>query len=231
MQPLADLLHRTDLLQSFSLDTIAQILIPRGSVSEYPKDATLFYPQDKVNQVQVLLWGKVHLLYFMSDGKVDLRNALGPLSIVGLDLICTRTQISPYQAVAAEGCTIFSFPVSLLLEPGILPEQERLSALQQLLVSLSHMNMQKEYRLAILTHNSLRERILIYLTMQAARRHTLSFSIPFSRDEMASFLSVNRSALSHELSLLRQEGVLDFHKNHFTLLQYQLPQEHGISIP
>lgn len=230
MDELCTLLKQTDLLSPFSFHTLEGLLIPRGSVTEYSKDATLFYPQDRVSQVQVLLRGKVHLLYFMSDGKVDLRNALGPLSIVGLDLICTRTQISPYQAVAAEACSVFSFPVSLLLEPGILPEQERLSALNQLLISLSHMNMQKEYRLAILTHNSLRERILIYLTMQAARRQTLSFSIPFSREEMASFLSVNRSALSHELSLLRQEGVLDFHKNHFTLLQYQLPQEPRISI-
>lgn len=231
MEELSLLLRRTDLLESFSPHTVDTLLLPRGSVVEYPKDATLFYPQDRVSHVQVLLSGKVHLLYFMSSGKVDLRNSLGPLSIVGLDLICTRTQISPYQAVAAEKSTLFTFPVSLLLEPGILPEQERLSALQQLLISLSHMNMQKEYRLAILTHNSLRERILIYLTMQATRRQTLSFSIPFSRDEMASFLSVNRSALSHELSLLRQEGVLNFHKNHFTLLQYQLPQEHSISIP
>lgn len=230
MDELCTLLKQTDLLAPFSLHTLEEVLLPRGRVTEYPKDATLFYPQDRVSQVQVLLRGKVHLLYFMSDGKVDLRNALAPLSIVGLDLICTRTQISPYQAVAAEPCALFSFPVSLLLEPGVLPEGERLSALNQLLISLSHMNMQKEYRLAILTHNSLRERILVYLTMQAARRHTLSFFIPFSRDEMASFLSVNRSALSHELSLLRQEGVLDFHKNHFTLLQYQLPQEPRISI-
>ena len=230
MDELCTLLKQTDLLAPFSLHTLEGVLLPRGRVAEYPKDATMFYPQDRVSQVQVLLRGKVHLLYFMSDGKVDLRNALAPLSIVGLDLICTRTQISPYQAVAAEPCVLFSFPVSLLLEPGVLPEGERLSALNQLLISLSHMNMQKEYRLAILTHNSLRERILVYLTMQAARRHTLSFSIPFSRDEMASFLSVNRSALSHELSLLRQEGVLDFHKNHFTLLQYQLPQEPRISI-
>ena len=231
MDNLLSLLPRTDLLKVFSPHTLDTLLCPRGSVEAYPKDATIFYPQDKVSQVRVLLSGKVHLVYFMSDGKVDLRSTLTPPSIVGLDLVCTRTQVSPYQAMAADQSTLFSFPISLLLEPGVLPEPERLAALHQLLISLSHMNMQKEYRLAILTHNSLRERILIYLTMQAARRHTLSFSIPFSRDEMASFLSVNRSALSHELSLLRQEGVLDFHKNHFTLLQYQLPQEHGFSIP
>ena len=80
-------------------------------------------------------------------------------------------------------------------------------------------NMKKAYRLAIMSRNGLRERILAYLTMQAAKRGTNTFTIPFSREELAAFLCVNRSALSHELSLMRQEGLLDFHKNNFSLLK------------
>lgn len=78
--------------------------------------------------------------------------------------------------------------------------------------------MKKEYRLTIMAQKGLRERILVYLTMQANKRGTNSFTIPFSREELASFLCVNRSALSHELSLMQQEGLIRFHKNEFTLL-------------
>ena len=107
MDNLLSLLPRTDLLKVFSPHTLDTLLCPRGSVEAYPKDATIFYPQDKVSQVRVLLSGKVHLVYFMSDGKVDLRSTLTPPSIVGLDLVCTRTQISPYQAMAADQSTSF----------------------------------------------------------------------------------------------------------------------------
>ena len=78
--------------------------------------------------------------------------------------------------------------------------------------------MQKEYRLAILSQKGLRERILTYLQMQATKRQVRSFEIPFSRDDLASFLCVNRSALSHELSKMQEEGLIRFHKNSFTLL-------------
>ena len=46
-----------------------------------------------------------------------------------------------------------------------------------------------------------------------------SFDIPFNRQELADYLSVDRSAMSAELSRMRDEGMIDFKKNHFTLLQ------------
>ena len=72
--------------------------------------------------------------------------------------------------------------------------------------------------MAGVSQRGLRSRILIYLTMQAERRGANSFQIPFSREEMADFLCVNRSKLSHELSLMEQEGLIRFRKNCFTLL-------------
>ncbi len=60
--------------------------------------------------------------------------------------------------------------------------------------------------------------MLVYLTMQAERRGTSTFRIPFSREELAAFLCVNRSALSHELSRMEAEGLIRFRKNEFTLL-------------
>ena len=44
------------------------------------------------------------------------------------------------------------------------------------------------------------------------------FSIPYSREEMAKFLCVDRSAMSRELCRMRDEGILKFSKNHFEIL-------------
>lgn len=71
----------------------------------------------------------------------------------------------------------------------------------------------------VLSRNGLRDRIMTYLSLQAQQKNTLSFNIPFSREEMAAYLCVNRSALSHELSMMRKEGWIDFSKNSFTLLK------------
>ena len=102
----------------------------------------------------------------------------------------------------------------------MIPEEARRRIQDRLLVLLAHENMRKEYRLAILSRKGLRERIMTYLTMQANKRHTPTFTVPFNREEMASFLCVNRSALSHELSLMQAEGILSFRRNEFTLLHW-----------
>ena len=51
----------------------------------------------------------------------------------------------------------------------------------------------------------------------AAVRDPTAFGSPLSREEMAAYLAVNRSALSRELSRLQQEGLIEFYRNSFRL--------------
>ncbi len=69
-----------------------------------------------------------------------------------------------------------------------------------------------------LTQKTTRKKILSYLSSEALKHHKNTFSIPFNRQELADFLSVERSAMSAELSRMKQDGLIDYHKNIFTLL-------------
>lgn len=63
-----------------------------------------------------------------------------------------------------------------------------------------------------------REKLLSYLSAEAKKSGTSPFYIPFNRQELADYLSVERSAMSAELSKLRDDGVLKYNKNKFELL-------------
>ena len=65
--------------------------------------------------------------------------------------------------------------------------------------------------------------MLAYLSNEAVRQGTMDFRIPFNRQQLADYLSVDRSALSAELSKMKREGLLDYQKNHFML--------HGVEAP
>ena len=45
------------------------------------------------------------------------------------------------------------------------------------------------------------------------------FAIPYDRQELADYLGVERSAMSAELSKLRREGRIDYHKNQFKIFE------------
>ena len=227
MKELTALLARSALFYDLPPETIASQIIPLGNIQEYPKGACLVMPQERLDHFGIVVSGQINVTHVSVDGNVRLLDALEPGKAYGTDLIYTRSRLSPYHAIAVQPSRVFLLPAAVLLEAGYLPEEVRHHIQLRLLTIISHENMRKDYRLAILSQKGLRERILTYLTMQADKRGTNTFTIPFSRDELASFLCVNRSALSHELTLMKNEGILDFRKNTFTLLQWN-HQEHAL---
>jgi CRP-like cAMP-binding protein len=70
-----------------------------------------------------------------------------------------------------------------------------------------------------ISQRSTREKLISYLSSQAQEAARADFEIPFNREEMADFLSVDRSAMSAELGRMKADGLLTFRKNHFTLLE------------
>lgn len=211
-------LSRCRLFQGLPREALEREVLPRGKRRELERQAVLVAPGDRVDWFAVVLRGKVQISQIFSDGTSSLMDALGPGYALGTDLICTRSRRSPYYAVAAERLEVLQFPGALLLEPGALSGEAQTVLRRNLLTILSDDNLRKHYRLAILAQRGLRDRVLVYLTMQAERRGTPTFRIPFSREELAAFLCVNRSALSHELSRMEAEGLIRFRKNEFTLL-------------
>lgn len=65
---------------------------------------------------------------------------------------------------------------------------------------------------------SIRKRVMSYLNAESIKNQNRSFDIPFNRQQFADYLNVERTALSKELSKMKRENLIDFHKNHFEIL-------------
>ena len=70
-----------------------------------------------------------------------------------------------------------------------------------------------------LSRRTTREKVLSYLTAQSVKRGGAEFDIPFSRQELADYLAVDRAALSAELARMKRDGLIDFRKSHFRILR------------
>ena len=70
-----------------------------------------------------------------------------------------------------------------------------------------------------ISQRTTRRKLLSYLSAEARRAGSVDFTIPFDRQQLADYLSVDRSAMSAELSKLKSEGLISYHKNKFTLLE------------
>lgn len=83
---------------------------------------------------------------------------------------------------------------------------------------LAEKNIALTRKMKHITKKTTREKVLSYLSECAVSSAGKAFEIPFSRQELADYLSVERSALSATLGKMRDEGLLTFHKNRFRLM-------------
>lgn len=90
--------------------------------------------------------------------------------------------------------------------------------IKNLIKILSDQVSEKNNRIEILTKKTTRDKLLEYFKQQASERGTKSFSIPMSFTELASHLSVDRSAMTREISYLRDDGIIKTNGRRITLL-------------
>ena len=70
-----------------------------------------------------------------------------------------------------------------------------------------------------------RDKLLSYLSAESIRHSSLSFDIPFDRQQLADYLCIDRAAMSTEISKLQKEGFIKTNRNHFEI---RLPQPHWV---
>lgn len=190
----------------------------QGTVKYYLEGETVLCEDDIADYVGIILQGSLLVTKLFLDGKHSLIHHLKPLNMVVADIACTYTKKSPYFIYAKENTSIFFIPFGIIEKQGKIDEEVRLCMMNNILKTIANENIRKYYKIEILSRKSIRERILIYLTIQQKMNKADTFSIPFNREQLAEYLCVNRSALSHELSLMQKEGLLETKRNKITLL-------------
>lgn len=89
--------------------------------------------------------------------------------------------------------------------------------IKNLLCDLAEKNLRFNEKLTHMGQRTTRAKLMSYFSSVAQRLGKYEFDIPFSRQQLADYLAVERSGLSVELGKMRNDGLLDFHKNHFVL--------------
>ena len=82
---------------------------------------------------------------------------------------------------------------------------------------ISEKNQRLMDKASIVSQKTLREKTLAYLRNEAERQGSQRFTISLGRVALADYLCADRSALTRELSLMRNEGLIDYEKNTFIL--------------
>ena len=133
------------------------------------------------------------------------------------DVLGGSSLSSPVTVLAAAPCEVLLLPYERLLLSDGSPAHQRV--VQNLVRTISDKYFSLSRRIDLLVLKSLRAKVCAYLLSEAERAGSLTFSIPFSRIQLADYLNCDCSALSRELSQMQRDGLLDTYKSSFKLLE------------
>ena len=184
----------------------------------YEKDEIILAAGSTTDRMGVVLSGGVTIERNDVWGNCTILNHVGEGGFFAETYAMLKDEILLVDVRAAADTRI------LLLRTGALAAgASPASAWQQKLFSnLMTISMQKNLALSARSFHTapktIRGRVLSYLNTVALRKHTQEFDIPFSRQQLADYLNVERTALSKELGKMQAEGILRCRRSHFLLL-------------
>ena len=214
-----EFLASTPLFQGVSPENVGKMLSCLSIRQRtYEKDAYIFTAEDTPAEIGVVVRGSVNLIKEDYWGNRAIITKIAAGGVFGEACSCTTVRSIPVSVVAAERSDILFLNYRKVTTtcPNACPFHTAL--IQNMLGLIASKNLMLTNKISHLVKRTTREKLLSYFSEQAERTGSNSFTIPYNRQELADYLSVDRSAMSTELGKLRDEGLLEFHKNEFTLL-------------
>ena len=213
------LLKDTQLFKGLTEEEIEKIFacLPAKS-KRYRRGEYVFRQGDNISDLCILIEGKLYIQREDYWGNSNIVNAVEPGEMFGESYIAPDSGALLNNVLAVEDSEILFFNAKKFLTSCPSACNCHAAVIQNLFFAISEKNRKLVQKLAHMAKRSTREKLLSYLSEESSRHRSSSFSIPFNRQQLADFLSVDRSAMSNELCKLRDEGLIRFNKNKFVLI-------------
>ena len=218
MEQYFDLLGSVALFKGISPENLFSMLsCLSAEIASYGKGEILLMAGNKPTYVGVVLSGTLQIIKENYGGTRTLLAHLAPGDFFAEALCCAGVEESPVTVLANNDAAVMRLNYSRILRtcPHSCAFHHRL--IENMLAVIARKNLFLQSRMDIVRMKSVREKMLRYLESFAAKQGR-SVTVPLNREEMADYLCVDRSALSHELMKMKRDGIIDYHKNMFTLL-------------
>jgi CRP-like cAMP-binding protein len=189
-----------------------------GTERTYKKGETVLFAGDKPTAVGIVLSGLVHIIKEDYFGNRNIIAEVGTGGLFGEALVCAEADAAPVTVIASKDSNILLVNYNRIITTCPTACTFHTTLIRNMLHLLALKNISLVDKLEHVTKRTTQEKVLSYLSGQAQRHGSNVIEIPFNRQEMADFLSVERSALSAELSRLRDDGIIRFRKNRFEIL-------------
>ena len=184
----------------------------------HKKGSYIAFSEEPVRCVSVVLQGCVHMISEDIWGSKALLVVMHKGELFGESFACGTSMAAVVSFQAAEEVRALYMPFERVMHscPNSCQFHHRL--VENMLTRIADKNVQLMQKVKIISQKTLRDKILTYLSLQVRLQGSRRIELPLGRIGLAEYLCADRSALTRELVRMREEGIIEYHRNSFELL-------------
>ena len=217
-----DLLHQCVLFRDMPETRLFDAMqLFRAEYKTYQKGMFLHHAGEPLRKFGFVLSGAVQAMTDDPDGNRMIMANVIPGGTFGESLCYLKIKDSPTYIRASENTEILWLSLSELYgEPA--PQDALARDLRRRFTAmLAARALTMNQRIQVLSNITIRDKLITFFTHAAARAGSRSFTISMTRDDLAAYIGANRSAMSRELSKMRNEGLIEFRRNRFRIIKFE----------
>ena len=187
-------------------------------IRSYSKGEIIAFEAEIIDHVGVVLKGKVDMLKEDLWGNRTMLVRVGRNEVFGETFACGEDALSTVTFAAAEDTQVLFLSFCRVMHTCTHACVFHQTLIENMVRIIARKNRELMRKVEVVSKKSLREKIRAYLSIQAQQQNGKIFDIPLGRMELAEYLCADRSALTRELAKMREEGIIDYHRNTFKIL-------------
>lgn len=188
-----------------------------ASEKKFKKGGIIYRAGDTVTEIGLVEEGSVNITVNFYCGTSNIFGHIAKGEIFAETYAAIPNKKLICDVVAAENSKILFLDINKLINGTCSSCGCHGIIIHNLLQISAEKNLKLSSRMMHTAPKTVRGRLLSYLMWQAAKSESRKFHIPFTRQQLADYLGVDRSVLSAELSKMQRDWLINYRKNDIKL--------------
>lgn len=203
------------LFQNLDENAIESLLKQMNArIVSFEANQLIWSQNDVVKEIGIVIEGVVYVDRTDENGITCLIDVIQKNESFGESFVVSHQPLNTDYHTAQDSRILF-FDITKIMCNKTIDDSFPVQFLQNLATLLARKAYSNSKRLIDTVHRTTRQRLQDYLSREYHIKGNRSFSIPLNRQELANYLFIDRSAMSKELSKMKAEGMLNYHKKEF----------------
>ncbi len=208
------------LFRGISPDDLLGVMACVGAhIKSYDRGEFIYLRDADILSVGVVLSGSVQMIREDVWGNRALLLRMRPSELFGETFVCGGIHNKLVSFVAGERAAVLFVPFKQALTTCSQSCEFHRRLIENMVSAIAEKNLALMEKVDLISKKSLREKLCEYLTRRSEYADSMSFELPLGRVQLAEYLHADRSALTRELNLMADEGLISFNRNSFQILK------------